>query len=803
MAGHDEHSRGGVSGALRPGALSALLQEIAAAPASTGERWDAGLRPGAVVGRFELIRELGRGGFGVVWEARDRELGRRVAFKAVRAGVRRDLREERLLREAEAAAQLSHPNIVTLHDVGQDEHGPYLVLELLDGRTLADRLSQGALPVPEALRIAVEVAKGLAHAHSHGVVHRDLKPENVFLCQDGQVKVLDFGLAHAFGQRLAGGGTSGYMAPEQVEGAPEDERTDVFAFGVILFQMLAAKLPFPDAKALRTSGKAPVLEVQGALALGQFVGRTLAKKPVERPRDGGELLEALSSLEREVEGAPAAGLPVVRTRSWPRLRLAALVAAGIVIGAAVAAVSLRETGPIAPAPSIAVLPFADMSPGKDQEYFADGVAEEILNALSHVRGVKVVGRTSSFSFKGKKDDLRTIGRVLDTATVLEGSVRKDGGRIRVTAQLVKAEDGFRIWSDSYDRELTGIFAVQDEIAQAVVAALRVKLLPGGAPTTREVRTGNPEVYRLYLLGRDLAKRGTLDEWKRALAAHEQALALDPGYAPAWAGAAFALRYIEGLGGEGTSPAQRKRALDAAERAIALAPDLPDGYWVRAMIRMGFAYDWRGADADLKRARVLSPSDAEVATMSGQLLLTIGRFPEAIDLLRKATVLDPLSALAWERLGIAYTFSNDLERGREALQRSLDVVPGGPLSTLFLVMNLLPAGRPADALAAARRCALDWIRNTGEALAQGDLGHPGEARAALERLIARNADDSAYQIAEVYAWHGEPDRAFEWLERAYAQRDPGLQYTRNDHLLRPLHGDPRWKPFLRRLNLADE
>ena len=451
MAGQDEHTRGSGSGAVRPGALSALLQEIAAAPASAGEAWGAGLRPGAVVGRFELIRELGRGGFGVVWEARDRELGRSVAFKAVRAGTRRDLREERLLREAEAAARLSHPNIVTLHDVGRGEHGPYLVLELLDGRTLADRLSQGALPVPEALRIAVEVAKGLAHAHSQGVVHRDLTPGNVFLCRDGQVKLLDLGLAHAFGRRRAEGGTGGYMAPEQAEGAPEDERTDVFAFGVILFQMLAAKLPFPDAKALRGSGKAPVLEVQGALALGQFVGRALAKKPVDRPRDGGELLEALSSLEREVEGAPATGLPVVRTRSWPRPRLAALVAAGIAIGAAVAAVSLRETGPVAPAASIAVLPFADMSPGKDQEYFADGVAEEILSALTRVEGLKVIGRTSSFSFKGKVDDLRTIGRKLGASAVLEGSVRRDGARARVTARLVRAADGYRVWSETYDR----------------------------------------------------------------------------------------------------------------------------------------------------------------------------------------------------------------------------------------------------------------------------------------------------------------------------------------------------------------
>jgi serine/threonine protein kinase len=246
------------------GSLSAVLQELAQVPeADLGAAWDAWLRPGAVVGRFELVREIGRGGFGVVYEARDRELGRSAAFKAIRAGSRAALREERLLREAEAAARLSHPNIVTLFDVGRSEHGPYLVLELLRGQTLAARLEQGPIPGREALRIAVEVAKGLAHAHSQGVVHRDLKPGNVFLCEDGQVKVLDFGLAHAFGQRRVDGGTPAYMAPE-------DERTDVFALGVILYRMLAGNLPFPDddlERAVVGSRAAPVLEVPDVTAI--------------------------------------------------------------------------------------------------------------------------------------------------------------------------------------------------------------------------------------------------------------------------------------------------------------------------------------------------------------------------------------------------------------------------------------------------------------------------------------------------------------------------------------------------------
>lgn len=293
------------SGTVRPGTLTALLREIAEAPSPEPERLDAGLRPGLVVGRFELLRELGRGGFGVVWEAKDRELGRRVAFKVVRAGSRRDLREERLLREAEAAAQLSHPNIVTLHDVGRSESGPYLVLELLEGKPLAERVSRGALPVKEAVHLGAEVARGLAHAHGHGVVHRDLKPENVFVCTNGQVKVLDFGLAHAFGQRRQVGGTSGYMAPEQVEGAPEDERTDVWALGVMLFEMAREETDLLHEAHVRRPGMAEDGRFRPALA-SPAISRATSTNPPERRRHLGP--------DRHVQERPGHGGRTARAR---------------------------------------------------------------------------------------------------------------------------------------------------------------------------------------------------------------------------------------------------------------------------------------------------------------------------------------------------------------------------------------------------------------------------------------------------------------------------------------------------------
>ncbi len=803
-----------------PGRLSMLLQELARAPGEDLHRaWQRRLQPGDVVGRFEILREIGRGGFGVVYEALDQLLGRSVAFKTLRpARTSHELSADWIRKEAEAVARLDHPAIVTLHEVGSCDSGPYLVEELLRGETLEERLRRGPMPAGDAVAVGLEIAKGLGHAHGRGVLHRDLKPANVFLTEDGRVKLLDFGLAHLLGTRgVQGAGTPAYMAPEQLRGEAVDARADVFALGGTLFEALSGKAPFEvkEGRSAALDRGATPAPAGTAAPLARLVERCLSVDPARRPANGQAVVEELLAVQRDLDRPDQSGRnasigPPAASR---RLRLALLlvgIAAAVTGGAYLAATRGRSTterpGAVTAShapPSVAVLPFTDLSPGKDQEYFADGVAEEVLNALAQVEDLRVAGRTSSFSFKGKHSTIEEIGRSLHVDAVLEGSVRKEGNRIRVAAQIVSTRDGYRLWAETFDRELTGVFAVQDEIARAVAAALRVRLFPGRTPTTRAVRTENAEVYRLYLLGRDLAKRGTPDEWRRALATYEQALAIDPGYASAWAGIAFTLRNLEGLAAEGTSSARRRRALDAADRAIALDPDLPDGYWVRALLRASFAYDWKGADADLDRARALSPSDVAVATTGGHLLTILGRFPEAIAALRRATELDPLSADAWARLGIAYTFADEPEPGREAFRRALDVVPQHPLAAMHLMLNLASDRRPAEVLATAQRSTLEWDRNYGGALALKELGRPREARAALERLIARNADDSAYQIAELFAWQGEPDRAFEWLERAFANRDTGLQITRGDPLLRPLYGDARWKPFLRRLNLPAE
>ncbi len=355
--------------------------------------------------------------------------------------------------------------------------------------------------------------------------------------------------------------------------------------------------------------------------------------------------------------------------------------------------------PTATSPSIAVLPFVDLSQAKDQEYFSDGIAEEILNALAHIQGLHVAGRTSAFSFKGKGEDLRAIGEKLNVSTVLEGSVRKEGNRVRITTQMIDVKDGYHLWSETFDRELTGIFAVQDEIAKAVVAALKVKVLPGKGLATQEHRTENPEVYNQYLLARQFFNRGSEDGFRRAVDAYERALALDPTYAPAWAGLAQAVFLLGDVfaGSPSELAAAHRRAKEAAEQAVAVGPDLAESYAARALIREILSWDWAGAEADLEHALALNPGDPVARRAHGELLASTGRLRESIVALRKAAEIDPLASRIWNALGRVYNATGEIPLAREALTRSLQIAPESFSGPYHLATTYLLERQPAAAL----------------------------------------------------------------------------------------------------------
>ena len=485
----------------------------------------------------------------------------------------------------------------------------------------------------------------------------------------------------------------------------------------------------------------------------------------------------------------------------------------LLVGAAVALAALTAVvfgvrlrrapaPPPAAAASIAVLPFADMSPNRDQEYFADGLAEELLGLLAKTPRLRVVGRTSSFAFKGKNEDLRTIGQKLNVAAVLEGSVRKSGDRLRVTAQLVNVADGFHLWSETYDRKLTDVFAVQDEVAGAVVEALKLQLLAGELPSSAEHRTANPEAYNQYLLGQHFSKRGSLEDFRLAVDAFEKAIALDPAFAAAYAGLALVRFEVAEVGSGSRAELDRGRgaARHAVDRALEIDPELADGYIVRGSLRRRESWDWAGAQSDFQRALTLDPGQSSAHRNLGYLLGNLGRLPEAIAAVQKATELDPLLVDAWRTLGELLVSDGRRAAARPAFERALQISPESPRARLGLGTLALIEGKPAAALAEFERIPDEAYRLTGIATAHHDLGRARESQAALEALTAKYAHSAALQIAEIYAWRGEREAAFEWLDRAYTQRDAGMPLLKMEPLLGKLRDDPRYTALLRRMNL---
>lgn len=532
--------------------------------------------------------------------------------------------------------------------------------------------------------------------------------------------------------------------------------------------------------------------------------------PHTPPREPAAVVER-SGASRNSGAAPtpkaAPDTAPVRPRHSSRVRLGFLVGGvAAILGIGYWSIGrLRTAPPPAPAPrtaaapmseqSIAILPFVDMSEKKDQEYFSDGISEELIDLVTRGTSLRVPARTSSFYFKGKQVTIAEIATALAVTHVLEGSIRKSGNTIRVTVQLIRAADGYHLWSATYDRELKDIFKVQDDIAAAVVEALKSKLsvpvagLPG--------RPDNPEAYSEYLLGKQFFNRGNPSGFQSAIAAFHRAIALDPRYAAAYAGLAMAEAYWADNGGE---PADVERALADADRAIALAPNLSDGYVARGWMRFSRKWDWPGAQVDLEKALQLDAGDSTTERRYGGLLAALGRVTEGISAVKKAIDSDPLSNAAWGNLGVFYNSSGDYAAARKALERALEINPDSVYARWNLGLTELLKGHFEQALAAFPESDTTAFHQAGVAMAQHSLGHAPQSRQALDALVAKLSERWAYQIAEVYAWRGEPDQAFEWLQRAYTQHDGGLIQIKYDRLLTSLRGDSRYAALLRQMNL---
>ena len=766
------------------------------------------LTAGSRLGPYEIVAPLGAGGMGEVYRARDPRLGRDVAIKVLPQGLAsHPERLARLEREARTVAALNHPNIVTLFSFEEAEDIRFFTMELVEGRRLDERLVPGGLPVGEALDHLIALTEALAAAHAKGIVHRDLKPANVMLDRAGRLKVLDFGLAKSTGPEARAGGAAGitrdrsismtgaiagtvpYMAPEQLRGETVDARTDLFALGIIAYELLCGCRPFAGATSADVSSAIlrdppEALEARRSElpdGLDHIVERCLAKSARDRFQTALEVGNELRSVRRALErGAPKAA----------------------------------RRAPTAPGlSSIAVLPFVNMSGDEANEYFSDGLAEELLNVLAKIPGLRVAARTSSFQFKQKGEDPAGIGRQLNVTTLLTGSVRKAGERVRISVQLVKAADGFHLWSDAYDRTLEDIFAVQDEIARAVVKELRATLL--GAHWDTEAsgqanadvaaavkgRGGNPEAHRLYIQGRHFLGRMTREDARKGIGYLREALVLDPGYALVWAELGRAL-CMEADMDPGARDAAYARGREAAERALALEPDLAEGHGTLGWIRFIHDRDWVGARASIDRALELAPANARVLRWAGTLARALGHLGEAERLQRRALEQDPLGSPIYFNLAVTLHAAERLEEAEAAARKAVELAPEAVALRARLALILLSRGRIDEAFAEALREPSEPHRLWALSMIHRAAGRTEESDQALLQLAADHGGAVPFKIAESYAARGDADAAFAWLGRAYDQWDVGLNETGTDRYFRSLHGDPRWRPFLEKLGCGE-
>ena len=772
----------------RAGLLPEGSHAGAGRPAGDGVE-QAGLAPSFFLGPYEVVAQLGAGGMGEVYRARDPRLRREVAIKVLsRRFVTDPMQLRRFDQEARAAGALNHPNILAVFDVGVQDGIPYVVTELLEGETLRDRLRRGPPPLAECLEAARQVAAGLAAAHEKGIVHRDLKPANLFRTCDLRMKILDFGLAKQMGaaadatlstaDTLPGTilGTVGYMAPEQLRGQEVDARADLFSFGAVLYEMLAGSRAFGDATVAETMSaillqEPPPLPAARAVpaALEQLVRRCLRKDRSARPAHGRELCACLDQLVQ-------------------------------------ASAPIQAPAPAAARHTVAVLPLVNLTSDPDLDYFCEAIADELINALVRLEGLRVASRLSLARLRGKSQDaFRRIGDRLRVDQVLQGSVRKLGARLRIAVQLVDLAGDCHLWSEQYDREMADVFAVQDEIALRVAEALRLQLAAPD-PARRRRRAADLEAYHLYLRGRHHLDR--LTDLRQALRCFEQAIEKDPGYAHAYAGLADSYAMVSYTPYAVMPPHQgMPRAKAAALRALELDPELADAYTCLGFVKTCYDWEWEAAEADFQRSLVLDPGRAMTHMQYSHLLSTQGRFDAALAEARRAWELDPLSLSisSYPILTAAWARRFDepwIEQLRQLIEGDADLGIG----RLYLGWAHAWTGRWGDALQVA-----DAFAEAGDgrppvrglrAYARAGGGDAAGARQALGELHAAAAQRyvTAWIFAVIYTGLGEHGEALSWLERAFEEHDGMVANLGIDPIFDPLRGDPRFEALLRRLAL---
>ena len=801
-------------------ATAATVEARIVPAASDGEA----VRPGQTFGRYRIERLLGRGGMGAVFLAHDGTLRRWVALKVVEGAANGETARTRLLREARNAAALNHPNICTIHEVVDADDSAFIAMEYVEGRALSDRLAEGPLPFQEALRYAIQAAGALDYAHAHGVVHRDFKAANAIVTETGGLKVVDFGLARR-GDALmldgttnvslvpagAAAGTPYAMAPEQVRGEGTDGRADLWALGVLLYEMVSGAKPFagdtvPELfSAILRDAPAPLPDAL-PFELRSVIARLLEKDPKSRYQRAGEVKTALEAIE---SGAVKISISGRARLGWRRV---ASVAAGLGIAALVAGWNddLREwlgDGPAEPVPiRLAVLPFDNLTGDPEQEYFSDGLTEEVITQLGRLQPqrLSVIARTSSMRYKNSDAPIDRIGRELGVDFVLEGSARREGSRVRINATLVQVRDQTQRWAQSFDRDLAGVLTLQSDVARGVAGALALNLLPAEQSRLVYAGTVNPEAYEAYLRGISHVERTTQSSLETALQYFDLALKKDPLYALAYMGIrrVWAVRRQAGF----ASPAESTREMEAAlSRALELDDALPEAHYSQAAQYAWTDWDWPAAEASFRRAIDLSPNYAQARALYSHYLHLMKRPEEAMAQIEQAMKLDPFNSLVQSLYGGSLLMDRRNDEALEQFRSALRTEPGSLRALHGIASSLHSLGRYEEEVAAERAY---WTARgdseIDEALALGHAegGYPGAMRRSADTLASRSRgrNTNHLDVATFYLYAGAEDEALDWLERSYEARDANLPYISSGQNFDAVRDEPRFQDLLRRMNL---
>ena len=710
---------------------------------------------GKTISHYNIVEKLGEGGMGVVYRAEDTRLKRPVAVKFLPPSVTDGEIRKRFITEARAASSLEHPNICSIYEIDETSEGRmFIVMPCYQGETLRDRIGSGPMKINESLSLVMQIASGLSKAHQEGVIHRDIKPENILITADGLVKIVDFGVAKlSGGTRLTKTGTTigtvGYMSPEQLQGKEEDHRVDIWALGIVFFEMLTGVLPFKGeyeqsaAYSIINEDPTPVRKLRPEISeqVEKIILKMLSRDPDDRYLTSGELIEELRSVKKRLD-------------------------------AEIAGPQLDEDGP---APSIAVLPFINMSSDPENQYFGDGLSEELINAFAQIEGLRVASRTSSFSFRGKDVDIREIGQTLKVNTLLEGSVRKAGNRLRITAQLINIEDGYHIWSKRFDREMEDIFEIQDEIARAIVEQLKVKLIGREDDKVMTFGTDNLEAYTALLEGRCHLHSLTPEGWEKGLALLNKSVQIDPGFAlpHAWLS-----MFYQSLAWWGSSaprevmPESRK----AAEKALALDEQLGFAHINKAIVSFCYDWDFAAAEDEFKKGLALDPASG-YGHMSHSLFYACrGRKEEAAVEGRTALKLEPLDGLIAAWVASCMLGTGELEEAIDISLRALDLGQEHWQLHMFLGQAYLQSGMYKNAEEANMR-AIEL--SGGASVAQANMGilyyltgRMSEGDRILELLLDRSEREyvSPTGLAYLEIARGNKEAARVQLERAVEARD---------------------------------